>query len=200
MAIVQLNSLNDLPTNANQVLWCRDDGTATGGLMNPGFTAKNVNYDVNGGGIKLNGGVGGNGPVCLYERVAKNRIDVNFPAREQCLLGRYPSGSNMPGFTPIVIEFDIPVKGVAAFVMVVRPSIQAIPNGSPLSAIILLDISDMPFVSNVGFVGSSSSQHEPPFIAVESTDPNEKIGKIWFDATRKGNWDELVISQLFWWT
>jgi hypothetical protein len=199
MAIVQLNSVNDIPANAKQILWCREDGTTNSSLMDPGFTAKNVQYDVNGGGITVNGGVGGNGPVCLYERVSKNRIDVNFPAREQCLLGRYPAGSNMPGFTPIVIEFSNPVKGVAAFVMVVRPSVQAIPNGSPLSAIIMLDISDMPFVSDVGFVGGSGSQKVPPFIGVQSDSSNEKIGKVWFDATRKGNWDELVISQLYWW-
>lgn len=200
MAINQLKTLSDVPARANQILWCREDGTKNSNLMDPGFTAKNVNYVVNGGGITVNGSVGGGGPVCLYERVSKSRIDVNFPAREQCLMGRYPAGSTMSGFTPIVIEFENPVKGIAAFVMVIRPSMQAIPNGSPLSAIILLDISDLPYVSDVGAVGDIGFHDSPPFLAVESDDPNQKIGKIWFDATRKGNWDELVISQLYWWT
>jgi hypothetical protein len=200
MAVHKVNAPNTFTSaHVQEVLWCHQDGTI-GSPLRPPTTAKKMKYIVNGGNIKVNGGIGGDGPVATFDRNSTFRGDVNFIAGEESLYGRWPSGDNMPDFTAVVIEFDNAVRGVGAEVTILRPSIAAIPNGTLIAAIMRVDISDN-FFSNTGHVGDIAfrAQKQPPFIGVETDDPNEKIGKIWFDASRFGNWNDMVISRLYWW-
>lgn len=185
-------------SQCSEVLWDRLGGVATGvALANKTAVRNRPNlYAANGAPVVINQV----GPVTRM-RINDMSIDVNFAAGECALVAKYPPGSSQPNNTPITLTFNAPVLGVGGYLSILGD--RQLYDGRGLHAIMWVLLTGDPewkLAHGDGITGPAlvaGSQPTAPFVGAEAAGA-ARIEQVCFDASLAGNFDQLVLSRLFW--